>query len=62
MSDCNPTAYPTTTSMMAVEASPTIYPNNHKSYQITAAPTFASANTQLAIGMDNGLMLNGVKI
>ena len=30
-------------------------------YQITATPTFANTNTQLAIGMDNGLMLNGVK-
>ncbi len=42
------------------------FPNNlseqSQSYEITAAPTFASANTQLAIGMDNGLMLNGVKI
>ena len=42
------------------------FPNNlseqSQSYEITAAPTFANANTQLAIGMDNGLMLNGVKI
>jgi hypothetical protein len=42
------------------------FPNNlseqSQSYEITAAPTFASTNTQLAIGMDNGLMLNGVKI
>ena len=30
-------------------------------YEITAIPTFANTNTQLAIGMDNGLMLNGVK-
>lgn len=42
------------------------FPNNlseqSQSYEINAAPTFASTNTQLAIGMDNGLMLNGVKI
>lgn len=31
-------------------------------YQITASPVFASSNTALAIGSDNGLMLNGVKI
>ena len=31
-------------------------------YQITTSPVFASTNTALAIGNDNGLMLNGVKI
>lgn len=31
-------------------------------YTITATPTFATTSTPLAIGMDNGLMLNGVKI
>ena len=42
------------------------FPNNlseqSQSYEITSTPTFASTNTQLSIGMDNGLMLNGIKI
>ena len=42
------------------------FPNNLSeqsyNYQITASPVFASSNTALAIGSDNGLMLNGVKI
>lgn len=42
------------------------FPNNlseqNYNYQITTSPVFASANTALAIGSDNGLMLNGVKI
>ena len=42
------------------------FPNNLSeqsyNYQITASPVFASSNTALAIGNDNGLMLNGVKI
>ena len=42
------------------------FPNNlseqSNTYEITATPKFAATNTQLAIGMDNGLMLNGVKI
>ena len=31
-------------------------------YEISASPSFAPAPTELAIGDDNGLMLNGVKI
>ena len=42
------------------------FPNNLSeqsyNYQITTSPVFASSNTALAIGSDNGLMLNGVKI
>jgi len=42
------------------------FPNNlseqSNTYEITATPKFAATNTQLAIGMDNGLMLNGVKV
>ncbi len=42
------------------------FPNNLSeqayNYQITTSPVFASTNTALAIGNDNGLMLNGVKI
>lgn len=42
------------------------FPNNlseqSQTYEITASPAFASTNTQLAIGMDNGLMLNGIKV
>ena len=42
------------------------FPNNlseqSNTYEITATPKFAATNTQLVIGMDNGLMLNGVKV
>ncbi|MDC0588967.1 sulfatase-like hydrolase/transferase [Porticoccaceae bacterium] len=45
---------------------PQSFPNNlseqNYNYQITDSPVFASSNTALAIGSDNGLMLNGVKI
>ncbi len=42
------------------------FPNNLSeqsyNYEITTSPMFAESNTELAIGNDNGLMLNGVKI
>ena len=42
------------------------FPNNLTEqsyyYEISASPAFAAVPTQLAIGNDNGLMLNGVKI
>lgn len=42
------------------------FPNNLSeqsyNYEITTSPVFAQSNTELAIGDDNGLMLNGVKI
>ena len=42
------------------------FPNNVSSqsyqYEIPLTPTFAGSNTQLLIGTDNGIMLNGAKI
>ena len=42
------------------------FPNNLSEqaydYYITTSPIFSSSNTALAIGSDNGLMLNGVKV
>ena len=42
------------------------FPNNlseqNYNYQVTTSPVFATSSTALAIGSDNGLMLNGVKV